>query len=157
LKKIEDKQQFRTIEGILEFAVKREEEEAAFYKGMMATARTPGLEILLGELMGEEENHKKLLLELSAGKIEDLKPIKVADLKISDYLIAEPTHPDMGFQDLLIFAARKEHKAARLYAALAQRSTKKRVRKLFEFLAGQEKIHKLRLESEYERLFLAED
>ena len=154
---IEDKQRFLTIDGILEFAIKKEEESAASYKAMIATTRTPGLKILLSELMAEEENHKKLLLELTGGRADDLKPMKVVDLKISDYLVAEPTHPDMGFQDLLIFAARKEHNAALLYSALALRSTKKRPRELFEFLAGQEKIHKLRLESKYERLVLGED
>lgn len=95
---IKDEERFRTIDDILAFAIKKEEEAAAAYGTMIATART-----------------------------------------------------------LLIFAARKEHKAAQLYSALALRSTKDGQRKLFEFLAGQEKTHKLRLESEYERHVLGED
>jgi rubrerythrin len=157
LTEIKDEERFRTIDDILAFAIKKEEEAAAAYGTMIATARTPGLKKLLGELMDEEENHKKLLLELAEGPTVDQEPAKVADLRISDYLIAEPPHPDMGFQNLLIFAARKEHKAAQLYSALALRSTKDGQRKLFEFLAGQEKTHKLRLESEYERHVLGED
>lgn len=81
---IKDEERFRTIDDILAFAIKKEEEAAAAYGTMIATARTPGLKKLLGELMDEEENHKKLL-------------------------------------------------------------------------AGQEKTHKLRLESEYERHVLGED
>lgn len=154
---IKDEERFRTIEDILAFAVQREEEAAAAYGTMIATARTPGLKKLLGELMDEEKNHKRLLLELAEGRTVDREPENVTDLRISDYLISEPPHPDMGFQDLLIFAARKEHKAARLYSALALRSAKDGHRKLFEFLAGQEKTHKLRLESEYEKYVLGED
>ena len=157
MKKTNDEERFRTIDDILAFAVQREEEAAAAYETMIVTARAPGLKKLLGELKEDEENHKKLLQELAEGQIVDQEPAKVVDLRISDYLITEPPHPDMGFQNLLIFAARKEHKAAQLYSALALRSTKDGQRKLFEFLAGQEKTHKLRLESEYERHVLGED
>ena len=79
------------------------------------------------------------------------------DLKISDYLIEEPLAPDMNFQDLLIFAAKKEKKAADLYSDLAKRAVLDDHRVLFEFLAKQEKVHKLRLELEYEKHVLWED
>jgi len=157
LTKIKDQERFRTIDDILAFAIKKEEEAAVFYGTMIATARMPGLKRLLSELRDEEENHKKLLLELAEGPAVDQEPMKVTDLRISDYLVAEPPHPDMGFQDLLILAARKEQKDVQLYSALALRSSKNRHRKLFEFLAGQEKTHKLRIESEYEKQVLGED
>jgi rubrerythrin len=63
----------------------------------------------------------------------------------------------MNFQDLLIFAAKKEKKAADLYIDLAKRSLSKEQKALFEFLAKQEKSHKLRLELEYEKHVLWED
>jgi len=63
LTEIKDEERFRTIDDILAFAIKKEEEAAAAYGTMIATARTPGLKKLLGELMDEEENHKKLLAE----------------------------------------------------------------------------------------------
>ena len=154
---IKDEERFRTIDGILEFAIKKEEEAAAAYGEMLEVAGTPGLKKLLKELCDEEGNHKRLLEKAARAGIEELGSASVVDLRITDYLIAEPLHPDMSFQDLLIFAARKEHKAAQLYSALALRATKNRHRKLFEFLAGQEKTHKLRLESEYERHVLGED
>lgn len=154
---IKNEKRFQTIDDILSFAIEREEEAYALYGKMIVTARTPGLKQFLDELMGEEKKHKKLLLEIAEGSTADLEPAKVTDLKISDYLVAEPINPDMGFQDLLIFAARKEHKTVLLYSALAQRSAKDQHRKLFEYLAGQERTHKLRLESEYEKYILGED
>jgi len=52
------------------------------------------LKKLLSELRDEEENHKKLLLELAEGPAVEQEPMKVTDLRISDYLVAEPPHPD---------------------------------------------------------------
>jgi len=76
---------------------------------------------------------------------------------LSDALADVPSAPDMMFQDLLIFAARKEKKAADLYAGLAVRPEVAAFKKLFEFLAGQERAHKLKLEAEYEKHVLSED
>jgi len=63
----------------------------------------------------------------------------------------------MNFQDLLIFAAKKEKRAALLYSDLAKKSLNREQKSLFEFLAKQEKAHKLRLELEYEKHVLWED
>jgi rubrerythrin len=94
---------------------------------------------------------------LTKVKVEAAASKNVKDLMISDYLVEEPLTPDMNFQDLLIFAAKKEKKAADLYSDLAKSSKTKGQKALFEFLAKQEKAHKLRLELEYERHVLWED
>jgi len=145
------------FERIIEFAVAREEEAAAGYAGMMASVKTPGLKDLFRELRDEERDHKRLLESLDPAGAGPLGPAAVEDLGITDGLQAEPPHPDMSFQDALIFAARKEEAAARLYTGLAAGATRAGDRKLFEFLAGREKLHKLRLETEYDKRVLTED
>jgi rubrerythrin len=145
-----------SFEDIITFAVAREEESAAGYSGMMATAETPGLKELFRELRNEEREHKKLLEGLDPVGAASLEPEEVEDLGITDGLLAEPPHPDMSFQDALIFAARKEEQAIRLYVGLAARARRAGDRKLFEFLAGREKTHKLKLETEYEKRVLTE-
>ncbi len=112
----------------------------------MAAAKTPGLKELFRELRDEERDHKRLLEGLDPAGAGSLEPPAVEDLGITDGLKAEPPHPDMSFQDVLIFAARKEEQAARLYSGLAAKAGRAEVRRLFEFLAGREKLHKLRLE-----------
>ena len=57
----------------------------------------------------------------------------------------------------MIFAARKEQKAAELYERLVGMAPGARERKVFEFLAGQEKTHKLKLETEYEKQVMWEN
>jgi rubrerythrin len=153
------KSDLRTMnfEGIIAFAIAREEEAAAGYADMMASAETPGLKELFRELRDEEKDHKRLLEGLDPAGIGSLEPPAVEDLGITDGLKAEPPHPDMSFQDALIFAARKEEQAARLYSGLAAKAGRAEVRALFEFLAGREKLHKLRLETLYEKRVLTED
>jgi len=86
-----------------------------------------------------------------------MAPAFVPDLKISDYLVDETLSADMTFQELLIFAARKEQKAAELYERLAAMAPGGKERKVFEFLSGQEKSHKLKLETEYEKQVMWEN
>jgi len=123
---------------------------------MSEKTKTPGLRELLLELQAEEKKHKKLLQNITTEQIASFKKCEVIDLKISDYLTEEPTTEDMTFQDLLIFAAKKEQKAVDLYAQLGDRAESEELRKLFDFLVTQEKAHKLKLEKEYEKHVLEE-
>lgn len=148
---------FGSIQEILDFAVKREEEAAAGYARMRTMARTEPQKELLSDLENEEKKHKQLLLGLSGLKAEALNIKPVSDLRISDYTVAEPPGTDMSFQDLLLLAAKKEQKAVELYSQLLARATTPDQRKLFEFLMMQEKTHKLMLETEYDKHVLSED
>lgn len=147
----------KTFEGIIQFAIEREEEAIKTYGDFASKTKTPGLKKLFTELQGEERNHKKLLQDITKEKVERLPIKEVADLRISDYLVAEPPTADMTFQDLLILAAKKEQKAVKLYSDLKKKVKKPDLKKLFDFLVQQEKSHKLKLEEEYEKHVLKWD
>lgn len=142
---------------IISFAIRREEESIRDYGEMKNQAPPGGLKSMLGELEAEEMNHKKLLEDIERAGIAVPDPGIGADLKISDYLVAETPGPEMSLQDLLIFAAKKEEKAAALYGDLSGKARRREHRRLFNFLRSQEKAHKLRLESEYETFVLEEN
>lgn len=146
-----------SFQDVVNFAIKREEDAIQSYGKMIDMAKTPGIKELLQELQNEERNHKKLLQELTEGKIESYEPTKVIDLKITDYLEEEPLDADMNFQDLLIFAAKEEQRAVELYSNLAEKVETEELKKFFEFLIEQEKSHKLKLETEYEKHALTEE
>jgi rubrerythrin len=148
---------FKSIQEILDFAVQREEEAAASYARLREAARDAAFKELLSELENEEKKHRQLLLGLSGLTPESLAVKPVADMMISDYLVAEPPRADMTFQDLLIVAAQKEQKAVDLYTELRRRVSDTVHMALFDFLIMQEKNHKLKLESEYEKHVLVED
>ncbi|NIM90817.1 MAG: hypothetical protein GTO17_07705 [Candidatus Aminicenantes bacterium] len=146
-----------TFDEVIFFAIKREEDAIQGYGSMIEVAKTPGINKLLQELQEEERKHKKLLQELTEGKVESYLPTKVIDLKISDYLEEDTLDAEMDFQQLLIFAAKKEQNAVKLYSKLAEESESEELKKLFEFLVEQEKSHKLKLETEYEKHVLEWD
>lgn len=149
--------EFNNFDDVIKFAIAREEDAAEAYDSMSRKAESPGLKELLLELREEEINHKQLLVDMTPEKIASLKPDRVIDLKISDYLVDEPAGPEMNFQDLLIFAAKKEQKAVELYTYLKESTDDADLQKLFDFMAEQEKMHKYKLEVKYEEHVLEED
>jgi rubrerythrin len=148
---------FGNLKSVMEFAIRREEEAAKGYGKLWQIAKDEAAKKLLADLQQEEKNHKRILQGLTTAKVRASDTQDVKDLMISDYLVEESLTPEMNFQDLLIFAAKKEKKAADLYSDLAKKSLTKEQKALFEFLAKQEKAHKLRLELEYEKHVLWED
>lgn len=148
---------FSSFQDIIKFAVKREEEAARTYGRLLKLAKDPAARRLLEDLRQEERQHKKILLGTTRVRVDASASRTVRDLKISDYLVEEPLTAEMSFQDLLIFAAKKEKKAVDLYSHLARKAKTEAQRRLFEFLVKQEKSHKLRLEIEYEKHVLWED
>jgi len=148
---------FGNLRAVLDFAIQREEEAASNYGKLCRIATDQSAKRLLADLQQEEQNHKRILQGLNQGKIRASAAKDVKDLMISDYIIEEPLTPEMNFQDLLIFAAKKEKKAVDLYSDLAKKALTKEQKALFEYLAKQEKAHKLRLELEYEKHVLWED
>jgi rubrerythrin len=148
---------FSTFNDVIVFAIRREEEAAKTYGEMMAMAKEESARKLLLDLQEEEKNHKRVLQGLTEARTTAASGKDVRDLKISDYLVDEPLEPAMNFQDLLIFAAKKEKKAVELYKDLAKEAGSKELKRLFEYLEKQEKAHKLRLELEYEKRVLWED
>jgi rubrerythrin len=139
-----------SFQDILKFAISRQEKAIESYEKLSDLTQSPGLKELLLELQEEEKKHKSLLEGITDQKIDSFKIKEVPDLKISDYLTEETPSEDMNFQDLLIFAAKKEQEAVDLYSNLAKNAEDEELEKLFQFLIQQEKTHKLRLEKEYD-------
>ncbi|MBN1273797.1 MAG: ferritin family protein [Candidatus Aminicenantes bacterium] len=142
---------FKDFDAVVQFAIGREEKAIQAYGKLMNVARTPGIKKLLQELQDEEKNHKKLLQDLGEKKFDPGDIQEVADMKITDYVEDVEPGEDMNFQELLIFAAKKEQKAVELYSGLAERVKSEELIKTFNFLVQQEKTHKLKLEEEYEK------
>jgi rubrerythrin len=146
-----------SFQDILKFAISREKDAIAAYKTMSELTKFPGLKELLLELHEEEKKHKSLLEGITDQKITSFVIKEVPDLKISDHLTQETPSEDMNFQDLLIFAAKKEQEAVELYSNLEENAEDDELKKLFQFLIQQEKAHKLKLEKEYDEHVLEWD
>lgn len=143
---------FKSVDEILDFAIKREEEEYDFYKEWSEKVR-PEIKPVFEKLAQEEAGHKKKLLEVKSGKLREFVESgskEVLDLKMSDYLVDVEVKPDMSYQDALILAMKREKAAFKLYEDFANKSTNENIRNLFTALAQEEARHKLKLEMLYD-------
>jgi rubrerythrin len=149
---------FKTSAEILAFAIEREIAAADGYARIAAVAETPGLRELAEELRGQEIEHRRILEGLTPGALDDPSgPSRVPDLHLVDALADEPLSGDMSLQDMLIFAAKKEAQSVALYESLARLAGPAGQGRIFLFLAGQEREHKLRIEAAYEAHVIPEN
>jgi len=146
-----------TWEKAIEIAINREIEAASTYRQLAGKAQEGPLKELLLDLAQEEDKHKEKLEKLDRSNLAEEDFTQPVDLGLTDRLIVESLSPEIPLQDLLVRAAQKEKEAATFYASLAQTTKSIRLKRLFRYLEKQEKSHKLRLELEYERIFLPED
>jgi rubrerythrin len=148
---------FESVEEILDFAIKEEEEAAKFYKELAGKMERPWMKDIFEQFSREEEGHKAKLLKVKSGQISDLPQQKVLDLKIGDYLVEAEVTTDMDYQQALIVAMKKEKEAFRMYSDLATVAQTAELKEVLLGLAQEEAKHKLRFEVEYDDVILSEN
>jgi rubrerythrin len=148
---------FETIADIIAYAIGREIAAAEGYARIAGESKTPGLRELAEDLRGQEIDHRRILEGLPLESPRDPGTSGVPDLHIVDALADEAPSGGMSLQDMLIFAAKKEAQSIALYDSLARLAWTSGEDRVFRFLAGQEREHKLRLEAEYEGHILQEN
>lgn len=148
---------FKSVEEVLEYAIKSEENANAFYTAWSKKVEDRALAVVFTELADEEMKHKEFLLGVKEG--ETLKPAEkeIIDLKISDYTVDVKASTDMDYQDALTLAMQREKEAYKLYAGLAANCADAGIKETFFALAQEEAKHKLRLEIMYDEEILQEN
>ena len=136
---------------VIEFAIATEQEAVDLYSNLAKRTKVPGAKIMFKELRDMEKGHKTKLERFDLAYFKSKKLAPVEDLKISDYLVDVALNPDSSYQDILLFASKRERAAFDLYSDLANvYSTVAPIKKIFEVLAMEEATHKLKLEREYD-------
>ncbi|HHX45601.1 MAG TPA: ferritin family protein [Chloroflexi bacterium] len=149
------------IHDILRTAIQREIDAYTLYTSAACMVEIPHAKEILKDLAAQEVGHRHKLEALLKGEvfqvISDGQQKKVADLKITDYLVEEPLASDSDLQNILIVAGKRENASHNLYAALAKVSEDEDTTRLFEFLANEELTHKHRVESLYDEIIYKEN
>ena len=148
---------FGSMDEVLDFAIKGEEEAHRFYMGLAQNAEQASIRKVFEDFAQEELGHKKKLIGIKTGTIGKPKGKMVADLRIGDYLVDIEPHPGMDYQEALIVAMKKEKAAFKLYSDLAGAVDNESLAALFLDLAQEEAKHKLRFEIEYDEQILTEN
>ena len=147
-----------TLEEALKLAVSMEEESMSLYASAQDKVVNPGSRQFLKELVVEERSHKDKILQAmqDPDKIEEVGPLdkQVLDLKIVDGLEPASLSPEADYQDILIYAAKREKATHDFYIAIAKKYREKKIGNVFTQLAREELRHKYRLEAEYDEYVL---
>ena len=136
-----------SIDEILEFAIAREVEANQLYTYMATHIENPEMIQVCKDFAKEELEHKAKL-ELELMKIGEV----VTEFNISNYLMQAGDPMKMCYEDLLIFAIKKEGKSINLYTNLAKVVKDEESRKVLLSLVQEETEHKQRFETEYDKL-----
>ena len=131
-----------SISEILDFAIAREVEAYKLYKFMAVHMSNPEMRQVCDDFAREEQEHRA---KLKLMKADD----SVANFNLTDYKMQPEVYMDMGYEDLLIFAIKKEDKSINLYRDLAKIVKDEESHKILLFLVKEETEHKERFEAEY--------
>jgi rubrerythrin len=147
----------KSVDAVLLFAIGKEEEAAAFYRGLAERMEMPHMRQVFQDFAAEELTHKQKLEGVLRGK--QLAPVeeKVLNLGIGEHLVDLKPTPDMDYKQALIVAMKEEKAAFAMYLGLADAAGSPGIRELFLKLAQEEARHKLRFELEYDDQFSGEN
>ncbi len=150
---------FKSVDDILNFAIKVEEDSYNFYKYWEEKLERPQMKKIFAGFANEELKHKKKIQEIKEGKklkLPESANKKVIDLKIGDYLVDIRPDSEMDFQDALILAIKREKAAFEFYDTIKELVESEEMKQIFEFLANEEARHKLKLETIYDEQIYTE-
>ncbi|MCP4671676.1 MAG: rubrerythrin, partial [Desulfobacula sp.] len=100
---------FGSVDEILNFAIDREKEAVEFYASLADQATRASLKETFVNFSKEEEKHVALLSDISSNKekIDAYEFKKIADLKISDYMVEKEYEEGMPMPEILKVAMKK--------------------------------------------------
>jgi rubrerythrin len=153
-------EEYMTVEGIIQRAIRFEEDAYTFYTGASEMVNLPHVKDMLNELAGEEVKHKEKLEDLLAGDTEQIvaakQSQKIQDLKLAEYLVASPLDEDATIQDVLMTAMQREKNSHDFYNLMAGIASSEAAKGLFQFLAQEELGHKNKVEVLYDDIIYKE-
>ncbi|HNS49963.1 MAG TPA: ferritin family protein [Anaerolineae bacterium] len=147
----------RSVKAILQEAIEGEIASNQLYARAALMVRAPHVRDALLQLAEEELGHKATLERMLENpghlryKVRKLQAAPVEDFGIGDHLVVQPLGPDATFQDVCIFASKKEQASYLMYKSLAEQNDGE-VRSLFEAMAKDEMRHKNLVEGWYEEV-----
>ena len=146
-----------TLARVVRNAIRKEQQARTLYIKARKLAQDPATRTLLDSLAGEEASHAALLRGKGLHAFLASKPAPIRDLRITEFLVPRKLSAHAAFQDVLIYAMKREAASFWAYQALAEATGDGPTRRLFRRLAQEERLHRNRLEQVYDDVIFAED
>lgn len=146
--------EFNTDQEILEFAVSKEVEAYYFFLALAERVIDPKMRRVFEDLADEELQHKaKLELEMIKTGVTLPDRQMPPGRPQSDYIMSDSDLPlDIDYADMLLLGMEKEDAAFRMFVGLIPNVQDEQSREVLLALAQEEVKHKLRFETEYDKL-----
>ena len=142
---------------VIKDAIRKEHQARDLYIKARKFAEDPATRTLLDSLAAEETGHAALLSGKGLTAFLASKPPPIEDLRITEFLVPRKLSAHAAFQDVLIYAMKREAASFWAYQALAEATGDGPTRRLFRRLAQEERLHRNRLERVYDDVIFAED
>ena len=151
---IKDEISSMNMNEIIDLCIDQEQQAIDLYTMARDQAKDEAGAKKYQELVDMEVAHKVALQKFELENYLELPP---ADLKVTDYLMEPILSDKLSTQEILIIAAKREDKTAKMYQALADHFVAdKKLNTFFQMMADEELRHKHDLEAEYEKEYLQE-
>ena len=143
--------QSETIESILKKAANKEQGSYLIYKNIASRAKDVQIKTTLSKFAEEELKHKQAIEDFNIETLSN-KEIEIEETSrqgISEYLTStdEGISEDSDFNDILVYAAKREKKAFEFYSNMSKQVDDAELKKLFVWLAQEESKHKEDIEA----------
>ena len=148
-----------TLKNAIDRAISMEDQSHSLYDTALTRVLSPGSKILLRNLANDELQHKAKLQKIrESGSLEQLesKTRDIADLQILDKVEDIRLSEDATYQEILIFAGKREKETHEYYLELSKRLSGTTAGDFFGKLAQEELGHKNKIEREYESVVMKE-
>jgi len=142
------------VEQIIKQAIRFEKDAYAFYIRALGMVKQPHIKDTLQDLADQEVEHKEKLQKLLEGDLDSILAVKrkIQDLGLAEYLVFPTLDQDATFQ----VAMHREKSSHDFYTAMAGVARHETTKKLFEFLAQEELVHKNKVETLYDEVIYQE-
>lgn len=143
-----------SAEEALKIAIQREIEAFDLYTDAARGIQHAAMRKTLEEMAEQEHGHRIKLENILAGNVRWAVRLSrtqpITDIRLSDHLEGGSLEPNAGYQDVLLFAAKREKAAHEFYKAMVELVDDTLIANVFAMLANEELKHKSRLEKMYE-------
>ena len=149
--------EFNSIEEVLDFAIRQEQEAARFYGFMAEKTADVVARKFFQEMVGEERKHEAKLKAVKSGKLSGFSGQGTPQMNLTEVLGEPVFREDITLQEGLVIAMRAEKEAYEMYEGLKALARDEELKKILEGLAAEELEHKARMESIYDQVVQREN
>lgn len=141
----------RSLQSLIEIAIKNEEEARTFYLGLVELVEDNVVRDTLQSLAGEELKHKEFLQAYLRGdkKFNALPLSETVDYHIAQYADKPDIQKNMSTSEVYLVAAHREWNSYNFYMGLASLQPEGEAKDMLLKMANQELQHKEKVEYLY--------